>query len=66
MLVGMNRLGYLPPSTFLLAIIGLFPVLGILYFAGKLQKRLSGDSHRKLVLGFLLFMGIVLLLKLLR
>lgn len=64
MLVGMNQLGYLPPSTFLLAVAGLIPVLGTLYIAGFLQKRLSGDTHRKLILGFLLFMGVVLLLKL--
>lgn len=65
LLVGMNRLGYLSPNTFLLAVAGLIPVLGTLYVAGRLQKRLSGDAHRKLVLGFLLAMGLILLLKLL-
>lgn len=64
LLVSMNRLGYLPPETFLFAVAGLVPVLGTLYVAGRMQKRLSGDSHRKLVLGFLLFMGMILLLKL--
>jgi len=64
LLVGMNRLGYLPPQILLLAVAGLVPVLGTLYVAGRIQKRLSGDSHRKLVLGFLLFMGVVLLIKL--
>lgn len=65
MMLGMNRLGYLPPNTLLLAVAGLVPVLLTLHFAGKLQKRLSGESYRKLVLGFLLFMGVTLLLKLL-
>ena len=64
LLVGMNRLGYLPPNTFLLAVGGLIPVLGTLYVANRLQKWLSGESHRKLVLCFLLLMGVVLLLKL--
>ena len=63
MLVGMNRFGYLPPATFLLACGGLLPVLTTLYFAGKLQKRLTGESHRRLVLGFLLLMGLILLFK---
>jgi uncharacterized membrane protein YfcA len=65
MLVGMNRLGYLPPSTFMLAVAGLVPVLTTVYFAGRLQNRLTGESHRKLVLGFLLIMGLILLMKVL-
>lgn len=65
MLIGMNRLGYLPPSTLLLAVGGLIPVLITVYLAGKLQKRLSGELHRRLVLGFLLIMGWILLLKIL-
>lgn len=63
MLIGMNRLGYVPPSTFLLAVGGLAPVLTTVYFAGRLRKRLTGELHRKLVLGFLLIMGLILLLK---
>ncbi|SHJ98029.1 hypothetical protein SAMN02745165_03682 [Malonomonas rubra DSM 5091] len=66
MLLGMNRLGYLSPDLLFLAILGLVPVLGTLYIAGKLQKKLSGDSHRKFVLGVLLVMGVMLLLKLIR
>lgn len=65
MLVGMNRLGHLPPSTFMLAVGGLIPVLTTVYIAGKLQHKLTGESHRKLVLGFLLVMGLILLLKVL-
>ena len=65
MLVGMNRLGYLPSSTLLLAIGGLVPVLTTVYFAGRLQKRLTGEFHRRMVLGFLLIMGATLLLKVL-
>jgi hypothetical protein len=34
--VGINRLGHLPPSTFLLAVGGLIPVLTTVYIAGKL------------------------------
>jgi len=63
MLIGMNRLGYLPSSTFLLAVGGLVPVLTTVYLAGKLQKRLSNDLHRNLVLGFLLIMGMTLIVK---
>ena len=65
LLVGMNRLGYLPLKIFPLAVAGLVPVLGTLYLAGKLQQHLSGETHRTMVLGFLLVMGVVLLLKLL-
>jgi len=65
MLVGMNRLGHLPPSTFMLAVGGLIPVLTTVYLAGRLQKRLTGESHRNLVLGFLLTMGVILILKVL-
>ena len=65
MLVGINRLGHLPPSTFMLAVGGLIPVLTAVYIAGKLQHKLTGESHRKLVLGFLLVMGLILLLKVL-
>lgn len=63
MLVGMDRLGYLPPSTLLLAVCGLIPVMTTVFLAGKLQKRLTGESHRILVLGFLLIMGLILMLK---
>ena len=63
MLVGMNRLGYLPPSSLLLAIGGLMPVMLTVYLAGKFQQRLTGESHRILVLAFLLIMGLILLLK---
>lgn len=65
MLFGMNRLGYLAPQTFLIAIAGLFPVLTAVTLAGKLQKRLSSSHYRKLVLSFLLFMGIILLARVL-
>ncbi|MCW8893370.1 MAG: TSUP family transporter, partial [Deltaproteobacteria bacterium] len=65
LLVGLNRLGYLPPNTLLIATAGLIPVLTTLYIAGRLQKWLTGDAHRQLVLGFLLIMGVILLLKLL-
>jgi uncharacterized membrane protein YfcA len=64
MLGGMNRLGLLTSRTFLVAIAGLIPVLLTVYLAGRLQHRLSGVLHRKLVLTFLLIMGLALLAKL--
>lgn len=65
MMFGMNWHGYLPLQTLILAVFGLAPVLITLYFAGKLQKRLNGETYRKIVLGFLLLIGITLILKLL-
>ncbi len=65
MLFGMNRLGYLSPNTFLVAVLGLLPVLITVYLAGKLQNSLSGAFHRRLVLTFLLIMGLVLLVRVL-
>lgn len=64
MLIGMNRLGYVDLKLFLLAAAGLIPVLSTVYFSGRLQKHLSGAAYRKLVLTFLMVMGIILLLKL--
>jgi len=63
MLIGMNRLGHLSFNTFLTAVGGLIPVLLAVYLAGRLQHQLSGALHRKLVLTFLLVMGLVLLVK---
>lgn len=63
MLFGMNQLGYLSAKTFLLAIAGLLPVLLTVFLAGRLQRRLSGAWHRRLVLGFLLVMGAILLVR---
>jgi uncharacterized membrane protein YfcA len=63
MLIGMNRLGHLSHNTFLTAVGGLIPVLLTVYLAGRLQNRLTGALHRKLVLSFLLVMGLILLTK---
>jgi uncharacterized membrane protein YfcA len=63
MLFGMNRLGHLSSDTFLTAVCGLVPVLLIVSLAGRLQNQLTGASHRKLVLTFLLVMGLVLSVK---
>jgi len=65
MLFGMDHLGYLAPQTFLIAVTGLLPVLTAVYLAGRLQKRLSSTHYRKLVLSFLLFMGLILLVRVL-
>jgi hypothetical protein len=61
MLIGVNRLGYLPANNFMVALAGLIPVLTIVYLAGRLQRRLAGSVHRRLVLSFLLVMGVLLL-----
>jgi uncharacterized membrane protein YfcA len=61
MLIGMNRLGHLSADTLLTACGGLFPALITVYLAGRLRDRISGGSHRKLVLAFLLVMGSILL-----
>ena len=63
MLVGMRYWGYLPASTSMLAVGGIVPVLIALFFAGKLQSKLTGKSHRQLVLIFLLVTGSILMLK---
>lgn len=61
MLFGLNQLGYLPANTFLVAVIGLIPVLTTIFFTGRLQHRLTGALHRRLILGFLLIMGLILI-----
>lgn len=63
LLLGMNQLGLLSLETFLIAVAGLLPVLVTVYFAGKLQNRLSGNLHRLLVLAFLLVMGLTLIVR---
>jgi len=60
MLQGMNQLGYLSLSTFLIAGGGLLPVVTTVYFAGKLRQHISVTLYRKLVLFFLLTMGTIL------
>jgi uncharacterized protein len=63
MLLGMNQLGYFSTNTFLLALGGLAPVLMTVFLAGKLQQRLTGASHRRIVLSFLLIMGFILIVR---
>jgi uncharacterized membrane protein YfcA len=63
LLVSMNKLGFLPPSTFLLALAGLIPVLTTVYIGGKIQKHLSIGIYKRIVLCFLLTMGVILLVK---
>ena len=63
MLMGMKQLGYLQPTTLMIAAGSLVPVLSTIYIAGRLHKMLSGDSHRQLVLLFLMLMGSVLIVK---
>lgn len=60
LLLAMNQRGFLSAPTLLAAVAGLLPVLVTVYLAGRLQHRLSGTWHRRLVLGFLLVMGLIL------
>jgi len=60
---GMTRLGYVDLDLFLLAVAGLIPVLTTVYLTGRLQRRLSGSVYRKLVLVFLLIMGLGLMMR---
>lgn len=61
MLFGMNRLGYLTPITFLIALSGLFPILLTLTLTGRIRHRLTAAFYRKLVLGLLLMLGLTLM-----
>lgn len=63
MLIGMHYSGHLSAATSIVATLGIVPVLITLYLAGQLQKRLSGTSHRRLVLIFLLLTGLILIVK---
>jgi uncharacterized membrane protein YfcA len=63
MLFGMHHLGYVSVNALLMAAGGLIPVLLSVYIAGRLQQRLSGTWHRRLVLLFLLIMGLILLMR---
>ncbi|MCB2216098.1 sulfite exporter TauE/SafE family protein [Desulfofustis glycolicus] len=63
MLLGLNQLGYLTATTFLIALAGLVPVLLTLTVAGRLRRRLTTIVYRRLVLGLLLVMGMILLLR---
>lgn len=63
MLFGMNQLGYLSPHTFLIAVGGAIPLMTIVYVGGKLRNRISQKAYQKLVLIFLLILGIILSVK---
>lgn len=63
MLLGLNQLGYLSATAFLTALAGLLPVLLTLAVAGRLRRRLTVLVYRRLVLAFLLVMGLILLVR---
>lgn len=63
MLFTIDQLGFLAPKTFLIAVGSLVPVLPIVYFSGKLRQHLSVTWYRRLVLFFLLIMGVILSVK---
>jgi hypothetical protein len=61
MLLGMNQLGYLSAHTFLMALVSVIPVLLTVSLASWIRNRLSGTLYRRLVLCFLLIMGLILI-----
>jgi len=61
MLLGMNQLGYLSAHTFLMALVSVIPVLITVSLASWVRNRLSGTLFRRLVLCFLLIMGLILM-----
>lgn len=63
MLLSMNQLGYLSPNIFLTAIVSLPAVLAIVYFSGRIRNHLPKILYRKLVLIFLLMMGLIITVK---
>lgn len=63
MLFGLNQLGYFSTDILMAAVIGLIPVLIMIFFTARLQHRLTGALYRRLVLGFLLIMGLVLIIR---
>jgi len=63
MLLGLNQMGHFSANTLLVAVMGLIPVLTTIFVTGRLQHRLTGALHRHLVLGFLLIMGLILIVR---
>jgi len=64
-LLSMNSMGYIHSGLLMIAVSSLVPVLGAVYVGGHIQKKLSVSAYKKTVLYFLLFMGTILILKLL-
>lgn len=63
MLFGMKQTGYLAAHTLLIAAGAAIPVTAIVYVGGKVRDRLSSTMYQKLVLLFLLVLGITLSVK---
>lgn len=63
MLFGLIQLGYLSLNTFLTAVAGAIPVTSIVFFSGKLRNRIPRKLYQKLVLTFLLILGLILSVK---
>ncbi len=63
MLFGMQQRGYLLPGNLLVAVAGALPVVAIVYVCGKVRNRISTMFYRRIVLIFLLTLGVVLLVK---
>ena len=63
MLFGLIQLGYLSQNTFLTAVAGAIPVTSIVFFSGKLRNRVPRILYQKLVLTFLLILGLILSVK---
>lgn len=63
MLFGMSQLGYLSAHTLLIAAGGAIPLMTIVFVGGKLRNRISQRLYQKLVLIFLLILGLILSVK---
>lgn len=63
MLLGINQAGYLSAPPLLVAFAAAIPVTAIVYAGGKVRNRISSNLYQKLVLLFLLALGIILSVK---
>lgn len=64
LLAGLSRLGYMDMTTAIIATAGLVPVYLGIKAGGLIQKRLSDNRYRQIILIFLMVLGMILLIKL--
>ena len=63
MLISMQHLGYLSQNLLITAITSLLPVLAIVYVSGRIRRHLPQILYRRLVLIFLLIIGLIITVK---
>ncbi len=63
MLILLSRFGLLSWSTLSLAAVGILPVSLGIFLGGKLRQRLPDEAFRKVVLVFLLVLGLSLMVR---